>query len=687
MTEFNDGDDLMEYYNLVFTEFMVGPDGEPVGSLPRKNVDTGGGLERTAQLLQKVPSAYDTDLFKPILDRAQEVTSRKYGADPKADISLRILTEHARSAMFLIGDGVLPSNEGRGYVLRRLMRRAIRHAKILGIDDPVMEPLVDASIDTMGEAYPELAQQRAYITHAAAAEEEHFRGTLNRGLTILDLAIKDSEETLSGDVAFKLHDTFGFPLELTLEIAQEAGLDVDRESFETLMEEQRVRARGARKIGERAATGLREVLTEVGASSFTGYEREADEAKLLGLVKGGERVPAAGEGDEVEVVLDQTPFYPEGGGQVGDRGVIEINGALIEVTDTQRVLGDLIVHSGRVTRGEVETGGSGVARVDIDHRRSTMRSHTATHILHAILRDALGEHARQAGSLVEPGRLRFDFTHFERVPREVLEQVELTVNSHLLGDEGVRAYETTMDEARNRGAVMLFEEKYGDIVRVVEVGDYSIELCGGTHVARTSQIGAVRVLGEASIGSNLRRIEALTGAEALDDFRRSRAVLEHIALLLKSTPEEAPAKVERLLEDLKKAEHKEKARQAAGTLEQVEGLVAKSQPSGDVHVVVERTGDLNVGDLQKLAAAVRDKLEKLQGPAVVVLGAVSNGRAALVAVTSAAYATPPQTILDGPAQTIGGRPGGKGQLATAVGSAADSLDEALRTVRARIAGA
>jgi alanyl-tRNA synthetase len=684
MTTFDDGDQLMEYWNLVFTQFDVDGDGRPIADLPRTNVDTGSGLERVAQLLQGVPTAYETDLFAPIIARVQDVTGRRYGADARADVSLRILAEHARSAMFLVGDGVLPSNEGRGYVLRRLIRRAVRHAKILGVDEPVMRELVDASIGVMGDWYTEVASGRAFIEQVVTAEEAGFRETIDRGITLLGTEMSQAKtRKLSGATAFKLHDTYGFPLELTLEIAGEAGLEVDREGFEELMTEQRERARTSRKLDLSDADALAEILSAAGASVFTGYERTEDEAKLVGIVRAGERVREAREDDEVEVVLDATPFYPEGGGQIADSGVIEADGAVLKVLDVQRRLGDLIVHRVRVASGEIGEGVPVRARVDAERRVATERSHTATHILHATLRAALGEHARQAGSLVEPGRLRFDFPHFDRVPREVLDQIEDTVNLRLLGDDLVRPYETTMEEARNRGAMMLFEEKYGDIVRVVEIGDYSVELCGGIHVTHTSQIGAVKILGEGSIGSNLRRVEALTGVEAISDFRRSRALLEHIASLLKSSPDDAPAKIEKLLADLKAAEGKLRAQHAERSLKDVDALAAKAARAGSNWVLVERVDDVAVNDLQKLAGAVRDRLEKQGKPGAVALGSAFSGRAALVVVTSANASVKPQQLLEGAAEKIGARPGGKGQLATAVGPDAGGLDAALDIVRAR----
>jgi len=548
--------------------------------------------------------------------------------------------------------------------------------------------MVDAVVETMGEAYPELPAARAYIEQVVAGEEEGFHQTLRLGESLLDDEIERAStagaKKLPGDVAFKLHDTYGFPFELTLEIAQDAGLDIERADFDRLMAEQRERARSDRraKLDLNDNDALTRVLSDAGPSLFTGYERTEQEAKLVGIVRAGELVSSAAEGDEVEVVLDTTSFYPEGGGQVGDHGVIEVDGALLEIIDTQRRLGDLIVHTATVARGEIQPGTPAFARVDPAWRVATERSHSATHIVHATLRQTLGEQSRQAGSLVEPGRLRFDFPYHERVARETLDEIEETVNRRLLFSDPVRAYETTMAEARARGAMMLFEEKYGDFVRVVEIGNYSVELCGGTHVMRTSDVGVVKVLGEASIGSNLRRIEALTGHAAIEDFRRSRAVLEHIAALLRTTPDEAPARVERLLADLKAAEQQIKKAQSAGQKEQAGSLAETAETIGRARVVLAEIAGLGVGDLQKLAAAVRDRLGS---PAAVVLASSEDGRAGIVAAVdkgTASSGVKAATLIARAAKAIGGGAGGRDDVATGGGKNVEGLPEALRLARA-----
>ena len=681
---FQDGDRIMEYWNLVFTQYEVDRKGEPVADLPQRNVDTGLGLERLAQILQEVPTAYDTDLFRPILAAAEEVTGVRYGRDPRSDISLRIMTEHFRAAAFMVGDGIMPSNEERGYVLRRILRRAVRHAKLLGVDGMVAPRMVDAVADTMGEAYPQLDAGRAFLTQVISGEEEGFRSTLRTGLTMLESEIGTATDakrsTLAGDVAFKLHDTYGFPLELTLEIAAEAGLEVDRDAFERLMTEQRERGRAAHKVDLADEGALQSVLATSGPSAFVGFDRTGEESPIQGVILDGAAVEAAREGDEIEIVLAATPFYPEGGGQIGDAGVIETGSGRAVVADTQRRLGELIVHRARVEEGEIAAGASARAVVDEDRRAATERSHTATHVLHATLRAALGEHARQYGSLVEPGRLRFDFAHHSRVDPDELAEVERIVNTRLIGDEVVRPYETTMDEATKRGAMMLFEEKYGDIVRVVEIGDYSIELCGGTHVTHTSQVGIIKLLGEGSISAGVRRIEALTGPEAIEDFRRQRAVLEHIAGVLKTTPDEAPARVERLLEDLKAAEAAVKAARSAGQKELAGSLADAAETMGSTKVVLAEVEGIIGGDLQKLATTVRERLGE---PAVVVLASSSDGKAAIAAAvdpTTASTIKAP-ALIGSAAKAIGGGAGGKDLAAIGGGKKPDGIGEALALAR------
>jgi alanyl-tRNA synthetase len=536
----------------------------------------------------------------------------------------------------------------------------------------------------MGEAYPDLASRKEMIAATAAAEEENFRGTLEKGLTILEAGLDNTRKarrsTLAGDTAFKLHDTYGFPLELTLEIAQEQGLDVDRDAFASLMREQQERARAGKKRGGASSEeALRSILEERGPTKFLGYDRTETESVLGGIVRDGQLIPAAGEGEEVEVVLDATPFYAEGGGQVGDTGLIAANGGVLEVLDTQPALGDLIVHRARVRSGEVKAGADAHAVVDAARRAAVGRSHTATHVLHATLRQALGPHAHQAGSLVDAGRLRFDFPHNESVPHDVLAEIEETVVRRILLDDLVRPYETTRDEASAIGAMALFGEKYGDIVRVVEIGDYSIELCGGTHVTHTSQIGPVLILGEASIGSGLRRVEALTGADAIASYRSDRLLLEQIAGLVKGSPEEAADKVRRILDDLKAARSQLEKAQQGGIAEQAKDIAARAQRARDASVVAVETPGLAVDGLQKLATAVRTAIG---GPAAVIVGSRREDGANVVAAVSKELfgrGVTAKALVAAAAPAIEGKGGGKDDLATGGGRNPDGLTQALET--------
>ena len=693
---FQDGDRIMEFWNLVFTEFQVDAKGDPLEHLPQRNVDTGMGLERMAAILQDVPGAFETDVFSPLMERAEELGGVKYTAsyapDASSDISLRIIAEHSRFATLLIGDGVFPSNEGRGYVLRRVLRRAVRHARLLGVEQPIMAPMVEAVVATLGDAYPDLVARKDMIAATADGEEEQFRRTLDKGITMLSAGIGETKtggaSKLSGDTAFKLHDTYGFPLELTLEIAREEGLDVDTAAFDALMSEQQERARAGRKTAVASSEpALREILTERGPTKFLGYDRTESESTLGGIVRDGERVPAASEGDEVDIVLDATPFYAEGGGQVGDTGLIHVDGGVLEVLDTQPALGDLIVHRARVRTGEVRAGSDAHAVVDDARRAAVGRSHTATHVLHATLRQALGPHAHQAGSLVDAGRLRFDFPHNEAVPRDLLAEVEETVVRRILHDDLVRPYETTKDEASAIGAMALFGEKYGDIVRVVEIGDYSVELCGGTHVTHTSQIGPVKILGEASIGSGLRRIEALTGADAIEGYRSDRRTLEQIAGLLKGTPDEAIDRVRRLLDDLKAARQGLEKERKGGMKDQATTLASKAEKVGDSSLVVAEVPGLGVDELGKLAVSVR---ESVKGSAAVIIGSGSAGKAGVVAALTkdiVARGVSAKSILAEAARAIGGGAGGKDDLARGGGNNPEGVPEALRLAAEAARGA
>jgi alanyl-tRNA synthetase len=687
-----DPERYLEIWNLVFMQNVRDDDYNIVGELPKKNIDTGMGLERTAMVLQGVPNLFETDVYTPILHTVQDVARQPYGRDPRTDVSIRVVTEHSRTASFLIADGVLPSNEGRGYVLRRLLRRAVRHARLLGVEDLALPAVTAQVVDTLGQAWPELVDQRSLIAQVVASEEESFSRTLRQGSALLDSAIATAREqggtVLDGETAFRLHDTYGFPLELTLEAAEDAGLSVDRDHFAVLMEDQRRRAKEARRQlagAQRKVEAYRDLAARFGPTTFVGYERTDAEGRVLGLLRDGEELVSAAKGDQVELVLDRSPFYAEGGGQVGDTGTVRsLDGAVLEITDTKPGLQGFHVHSARVVDGEVQVGEEVLAEVDTPRRAAVARSHSATHVLHAALRRVLGEHARQQGSLVDAGRLRFDFAHFSAVAPEELAEVESFVNRHLIEDPEVRVWHATQPEAVAAGAIAMFGEKYGEVVRIVDIGDFSRELCGGTHVGHGSQIGPVRLLGESSIGSNLRRVEALTGFDALRYADRERRLLGELTALLRSNrPEDAPEQLRRRLEQLAEAQRELERLRSAGLEARAAELAARAGGGDGPFYVVEQVGEAGADDLRRMATAVRDRLAGRSG--TVVLGASTGGKAALVAVVTsdlAARGLAARDVLMPAAREVGGGAGGKGDLASAGGRDPSRLAEALAVAAA-----
>jgi len=674
----------LEYYNLVFMQHALDAQGTILGDLPAQNVDTGLGLERLAVLLQGVDNVFETDLFQPLLARAGELTGHTYGADPGADVSLRVIAEHARTAAFLVGDGVLPSKEGRGYVLRRLMRRAIRHAGLLGVEvgaARIAVPMVETVIDTMAASYPDLAAQRTLVTRVFEAEEADFGTRLRAGLDRVETAVAElpAGSPFRGDVAFELHDTFGFPIDLTSEIVADAGLTLDREAFDQLMDAQRQRARAGSRKGDEGISDdfYRAAGAAAGTVEFVGYDTLVVEATLRAMVRTGGLVESASEGDEVEVVLSRSPFYAEGGGQVGDRGIIETATGRLEVLDTQEVVGGLRVHRARVVAGEIVPGVDASARVDREVRAATGRSHSATHVLHATIKELVGDHAQQAGSLVQPGRLRFDFPHFSALGDDTVQALEQLVNARVLADPTVTTAVMGIDEARSAGAVANFGDKYGQVVRVVSIGDFSMELCGGTHVASGAGIGTVTIVREESVGSNTRRIEALTGSDAVAFLARERIVAEEIARLVDVPTSEALARVQDLVARLRAAE-KELARLRTADLATRARSLADAAPrEGGVAIVVERADGLAPDDLRTLAAEVRGALGT---GAVVVVGAANDGKAQLIATVSGDLVdrgVSARSVLTSAAKAVGGGAGGGDDLAQAGGRDASRLDEAL----------
>jgi alanyl-tRNA synthetase len=686
-----DEDRYLEIWNLVFMQNLCDDDMNIIGELPAKNVDTGMGLERMAVILQGVGSAFETDLVRPILETAEDVTGHRYGVEDRTDVSLRILAEHGRATTFLIADGVLPSNEGRGYVLRRLLRRIVWHARRLGMEKEVSTRLAERTIELMGDTYPELVERKALVLQVAAAEEESFDRTLRQGLERFQDEVKKTkargEKTFSGEAAFRAHDTFGFPSELTNELAREHGLEVDTATFERLMQEQRARARAAAKGGPEEQA-LVELGQEAGRTEFLGYERLDAEGRLVGLVAEGQLVKSAGEGSEVELVLDRTPFYAEGGGQVGDAGRIRGPAGALDVHDTVMGPGETIVHRARVDEGEVRVGDEVEAHVDRERRAATARSHTGTHVLHWTLRRLLGDQARQAGSLVAPGHLRFDVTHFEGLSRDLLDRVEGVSNRRLVDDDPVRAYETTFDFARSQGAIALFGEKYGEIVRVVEVGDYSVELCGGTHTAHTGQVAPLLLASEGSIGSGVRRIEAFVGPDAVSWVNTERKILDEVTEALGAgDPQQAPERARRAISRIKELETQLGALRRGQRGQRVEELVAGADDVTGVRLVVAEVAGEDAAGLRELALKLRDRMER-DGHGAAVLGSADGKRALLVAsVTGELVSRGVQApaLLEAAAKQIGGGAGGKPHLAFAGGAQANALPAALSGIPDRLA--
>jgi alanyl-tRNA synthetase len=696
-----DEDRYMEFWNLVFMQFERGPGSDKenfpiLGDLPAKNIDTGMGLERMASILQGVDNLYEIDEVRPILDRAAALTGKRYGAHSghaanqshPDDVRLRVIADHVRTSLMLIGDGVTPSNEGRGYVLRRIMRRAIRAMRLLGWQAPALPELLPVARDCMAPSYPEVAEEFERISQYAYAEEEAFLGTLRAGTTILDTAIADTKSagrpSLSGDKAFQLHDTYGFPIDLTLEIAAEQGLSVDEVGFRRLMADQRSRAKAdaqARKTGHADLSAYRSVRDSGGPVEFTGYHEVSRESTVRALLTPeGVVLPAAGEGDLVEVVLDRTPFYAEGGGQQPDQGVITVTGGQVEVLDVQQPVPGLVIHRARVVRGEIRTGEEGLAEIDIVRRRAISRAHTATHLVHQTMRNFLGESATQAGSLNAPGRLRFDFNTPGAVTPSVLHDVEQQVNEVLLSDLEVHAFITTQVEARRLGAMALFGEKYGDEVRVVEVGDYARELCGGTHAARSGQLGLVKILSEASIGAGVRRVEALVGIDAFSYLAREHVLVSRLAELYRVRPEEVGERVEQTVTALRDAEKELEKLRAQLVLGGAASLAAGAKDVRELaYVGTEAPEGTSANDVRTLAQEIRGKIDPAR-PAVVAVAARSGGKASLVVAVNAAAKGRGLSATDLVKGALSGRGGGNADLAQGGGVPADQAPALLAAI-------
>lgn len=695
-----DEDRYLEIWNLVFMQNIRGEGGGKenfpiIGELPAKNVDTGLGLERTAALLQGVENIYEIDTTRHVLNRASDLSGVKYGKSSSGDISLRVVADHANTATMLIGDGVTPGNEGRGYVLRRMMRRTTRNMKLLGADDRNMGELIRASIEALGTQYPELNTDSARILKVAEAEEETFLQTLKSGTLIFDQRSaslkKIGARVLSGEDAFQLHDTYGFPFDLTLEMANEEGLSIDAEGFTRLMKQQRERAKAdakSKKSGHGDLSEYRKLAGSARRLEFVGYSSEEVESKVIGFLVDGSAVKAASVGDEVEILLDRTPFYAEGGGQLADAGVITASdGSRIEVEDVQAPIPGIFIHRGRVISGQIKAGESVMAKIDIDRRKGISRAHTATHMVHKAFREILGETATQAGSENAPGRFRFDFPARGAVSEATLNDVEARVNSLLLENLVVSAEEMSQAEARKVGAMALFGEKYGERVRVISVGDWAKELCGGTHVSRSGELGIIKLLGESSIGAGVRRVEALVGFDAYSFLSREHILFKSILELVKGTrAEELPEKITSLLARLKEAEKEISAIRTARALAESSSLLKNAEQIGSFKLIAHEmdkgfTGD----DLRTVALDLRNRLK---GSVVALLSAGDEKVTLVVAVDEIARGAGAKAgaLVKIASSILGGGGGGKDDFAQGGGSDFAKINEALKAIRASLAG-
>jgi alanyl-tRNA synthetase len=689
-----DEDRYLEVWNLVFMQNErgagSGKDDFPIlGELPAKSIDTGLGLERTAALLQGVENIYEIDTTMQILNMASELTGVKYGANEKSDIALRVIADHARTSMMLIGDGVLPGNEGRGYVLRRMMRRTIRNMRILGASDPTSKELVSAAIGAMGPQYPELVENKERITAVTVNEEESFLTTLKSGTQIFDIAAgsvkKSSATKLDGETVFKLHDTYGFPFDLTLEMASEHGLSVDEEGFRRLMKEQKDRAKAdarAKKTGHTDVSEYRKVLDAKGATNFTGYSEMSSETKISAIMVDGKSVHEADVNSDVEIILDRTPFYAEGGGQLPDGGLITLsNGAVVEIDDVQTPVPGLIIHRGQVVSGSVDLKGSALATIDVERRLAISRAHTATHMVHKAFREILGETATQAGSENSPGRFRFDFPATGAVPTSVLEEVEGRVNALLLDNLTVSAKVMTQPEAKAMGAMALFGEKYGDQVRVVSVGDWAHELCGGTHVKSSGELGVVKLLSESSIGAGVRRVEALVGRDAYGFLAREHLLLNSLTQIIKGARvEELPVRISDLIEKLKSVEKELAGFKTAQVLQTASALLKKTSKVGGLEVLsAELEAGISGDDLRTIALDLRNRLTD----GVVVLASAGGERSTIVVAASPsaiAKGVKAGALVKTGSQILGGGGGGKDDFAQGGGDNHALIGEAISSI-------
>ena len=677
-----DCDRFLEFWNLVFTQFDKQVDGS-YKKLEHPNIDTGMGLERMACIMQGVDSIFDIDTMKNIRDKVCEISGKKYQQDEKTDVSIRIITDHIRAITFMVSDGIVPSNEGRGYVLRRLARRAMRHAKLLGIEQKFIETLANVVIDVYQDGYEELGQNREYINKVLKIEEEKFGETIETGMNILNQYIADAQKAnnskINGQDAFKLYDTYGFPLELTLEIAEEKNCSVDIEEFENQMEMQRQRARNARAKG--SDIGWKDEISSldlsVKSSEFTGYEKLEDTAVIADIIIDGKLSDKANQGQEIILIFDRTPFYAESGGQVGDTGIIKNADVEIQVNNVTKSTNGLFLHHCKLNKGELKKGDKVELFVDVKNRLATMRNHTATHLLHKALKVVLGDHIQQAGSLVSPDRLRFDFNHFAQVSKEELMKVEQLVNEQIYNAIDVQTQVMDIEDAKKTGAMSLFDEKYGETVRVLSIGDFSKEFCGGTHVKNSNDIGMFKIVSEGGVASGVRRIEAITGYSVYNFIVEKQELIENVSSILKTSQDNLQKRASDLMTENKNLQKKIKEVQSAGAKTDIDSVIKSAKKINDVNLLISSYEDMEDDILRDFAQNIIDKVEN----AVVVFSNVNTENQKLTFLCMVAKNLTPKynagKIVKEVAMVTGGNGGGKPNMAMAGGKDVSKIQEAL----------
>ena len=683
--EYEGEERYLEIWNLVFMQYNRDEKGN-LTPLPKPNIDTGMGLERIASVLQKTKTNYEIDIIYPLIEFGEEISGAKYGDSSETDVALRVIADHLRALTFAISDGVIPSNEGRGYVIRRILRRALRFGYKLGVKDPFLHRGIDLVVEIMKGPYPELEMSREFVKGIVKGEEERFIRTLRAGMEAIEELITKAKEEgrdhLKGEEVFKAYDTYGFPLDLIEEIAKEKGLRIDLEGFQRDMEKQRERARKHFKVETKKVKPVYQHLKDIGKTSeFVGYDHHEFETQLIGIVKGEDLVSEVKEGEEAELVLKETPFYPERGGQVGDTGIVETDRALFKVEDTQSPVEGVIVHIGRVIKGSLKVGDRVVARIDRERREDIMRNHTATHLLHAALKNLLGEHVRQAGSLVADRYLRFDFTHFEPLSREEIKRIEELVNEKIRENLPVSVKEMAYQEAIKSGAVAIFEEKYGDRVRVISAGDFSRELCGGTHVSRTGDIGYFKIISESSVGAGVRRLIAQTGRWAVETAFREHTLLEDVGSALNAKQEEILDRIEALKEEIKEKD-KEISRLRQELLKTQAESSVRREEVGDYTLFWGRFRDVGAEELRNLADMLRHKT----GKDVVFLVSEKDGKVSTVVAVSKGITDKVKAneLIKEVGKALKGGGGGRPDMAQGGGSNPGGVEEAVKIIMERL---